>query len=272
MAIFDIRNTLRHLEQQLEKMIRAAENSPKNHPHENLRITTVNGKTRYYKKYTDKEGRAHSNYLSHEKNLELISSLAQESYDILFLKIAYQQLDAVKRALADINEEALSEIFSSMHNERKKLITPYAPDEEIFIQNWENDHYLPGYFSKNIPEIYTEKGERVRSKSEKIIADKYNMLHIPYKYEKPLVLLDRSQPVTVRPDFTLLNRRTFRQFYHEHLGRMDDPKYMIKNVYKLKLYEKNGIIIGDQLFLTFETSKQTLDTNHLDLLIDHYLK
>ena len=37
-------------------------------------------------------------------------------------------------------------------------------------------------------EILTEKGESVKSKSEKIIADKLNMMNIPYCYEVPLYL------------------------------------------------------------------------------------
>lgn len=35
-------------------------------------------------------------------------------------------------------------------------------------------------------EIYTQKGERVRSKSEKILADYFYYNNISYKYECPL--------------------------------------------------------------------------------------
>ena len=129
----------------------------------------------------------------------------------------------------------------------------------------------PGGKRENGQDRYSERGERVRSKSEKIIADKYNMMGFHYKYEKPLFLTDKTNFVTVRPDFTVLNVRKRKQYYHEHLGKMDDPKYVRRNIYKLRLYEKNGIFIGDQLFLTLESSEQPLDMNHFELMIKHYL-
>ena len=46
---------------------------------------------------------------------------------------------------------------------------------------------------------------------------------------------------------------------------------MRRNIYKLRLYEKNGIFIGDQLLLTMESSEQPLDMNHFELMIKHYL-
>ena len=53
--------------------------------------------------------------------------------------------------------------------------------------------------------IITEKGEAVRSKSEKIIADKLYMKEIPYVYEQPLYLKGYGYVV---PDFKILNVRT----------------------------------------------------------------
>ena len=108
-------------------------------------------------------------------------------------------------------------------------------DKEEYIKRWEAVKIPPSYFDPDLPEFFTERGEQVRSKSEKIIADKYYMIGIPYRYEQPLILLDRGKRVRVRPDFTVLNMRTRVQRFHEHLGRMDDPKYINKNIYKLRL-------------------------------------
>ena len=271
MAKTDIRKTLLQLEQDILNMIRAAEQNSTKYPPGALRLTNVKGKTRYYHNYTDEKGQKHSHYVSLKKDPALIRGLAQGSYDNAFLKTAYRQLHAVRRALKDINEDSLVNVYSLLHKERKKLINPYVPDDETFIRNWENDSYPPGYFSKDFPEIYTERQERVRSKSEKIIADKYKLLYIPYKYEKPLYLLDGTQFVTFRPDFTTLNVRTRKQYYHEHLGKMDDPKYVRRNMYKLSVYAKNGIFIGDQLLLTFESSDRPLDMQQFEMYIKHYL-
>lgn len=61
-----------------------------------------------------------------------------------------------------------------MHRERQKLVTPiWVPDDE-FVQVWQQEEYTGKEFAEGIPEFYTEKGERVRSKSEVIIADLFN--------------------------------------------------------------------------------------------------
>ena len=69
--------------------------------------------------------------------------------------------------------------------------------------------------------ILTAKGERVRSKSEKILADYFYSRKIPYHYEKPLHL--RGYGI-VYPDFTLLSRKTRREVYWEHEGLVE--KYL----------------------------------------------
>lgn len=54
-------------------------------------------------------------------------------------------------------------------------------------------HYLEyTYKSGDEPLNYTEKGEIVRSKSEKIIADRYHGLGIPYIYELPIRMKELS--------------------------------------------------------------------------------
>ena len=40
---------------------------------------------------------------------------------------------------------------------------------------------------------------------------------------------------------------------------------------KSRLYESNGIFIGEQLIITFESSVQPLDKREFELLIEKYL-
>lgn len=271
MAFMTIRETLQKKEKELIKLISIAEKEQREFVDETIQISMVKGKPRYYHHYRDVQGKKHLKYISARTDLDKIKELAQCSYTGEFLETAYEQLNAVRAALKNINEESLANVFGMLHPERKKLIMPFVPDDEEFVRKWENVEYPPGYFKEGLPEIYSERGERVRSKSEKIIADKYNLLKIPYRYEQPLILLDRGKKVRVRPDFTVLNIRTRTQRYHEHLGKMDDPEYINKNIYKLRLYEKNGIFVGDQLILTYETADQPLDMKHFEALIQRFL-
>ena len=116
--------------------------------------------------------------------------------------------------------------------------------------------------------ILSERGERVRSKSEKILADFFYRRNILYKYEKPLNLKGFG---TVYPDFTFLSKKTGQEIYWEHEGMMDKPEYARSAVRKIESYQKNEIYTGDRLILTFETEQSVLNTGVIEGLVKRYL-
>ena len=120
-------------------------------------------------------------------------------------------------------------------------------------------------------EFYTIRKERVRSKSELIIADELYRYGIPYRYEKPLILENRGRPVKFRPDFTIMNKTGGKILIFEHLGMLDKPDYVEKNINKIDIYEKNGFLLGDNLIVTHETGKTPLSRGVLDSYIEKYL-
>ena len=71
----------------------------------------------------------------------------------------------------------------------------------------------------------------------------------------PLELDSWGRKITIYPDFTVLNRRTGRKWYIEHLGMMDNPGYYEKAMIKLDTYEKNEIILGEQLLIFHEKNQ-----------------
>ena len=123
-------------------------------------------------------------------------------------------------------------------------------------------------FEDNIPVILSEKSERVRSKSEKILADYFYRHGIEYKYECPIYLKGLG---TVYPDFTFLSFKTGEEIYWEHNGRVDDPKYARRMVRKINAYENNGIYAGEKLILTYETEQTILNTGKIEQLVKRYL-
>lgn len=104
----------------------------------------------------------------------------------------------------------------------------------------------------------------MRSKSEKILADRFDDYKIPYKYEYPLVLSGRK----VYPDFTFFHPTGNQQIYWEHFGIMDDPSYCDSTLRKIELYNHNGIYIGGNLIVTFETAGYNLN----DRLVEGYIR
>lgn len=141
----------------------------------------------------------------------------------------------------------------------------------------------------------TLRGDYVGSKSEVIIADRLYVKGIPYHYEiafTPEAEIDVSRPVydqfgfiagyevigfspfdqdTLHPDFYVLNKRTRKAYFWEHLGKMDDPSYCLKNFNRFMRILDAGYIIGEDLIVTHEDSKHPLMTESIDEIIEKYL-
>ena len=112
----------------------------------------------------------------------------------------------------------------------------------------------------------TVSGERVRSKSEAIIAMLLHLNAIPYRYECALSL----GGVTLFPDFTIRHPVTGVLYYWEHFGLMDDPAYAKNAGSKLSLYAANGIIPSVHLITTYETKAYPLNAGMIEHLISYY--
>ena len=82
---------------------------------------------------------------------------------------------------------------------------------------------------------------------------------------------EQANPLRYYPDFTVLNKRTRKIYYWEHLGRLGDPEYCFDTLIKLEDYSDNGILLGKNLILTFESQKMPLYTANVDRLIKQFL-
>ena len=74
------------------------------------------------------------------------------------------------------------------------------------------------------------------------------------------------------PDFLVLNTRTRKEYYWEHYGKMDDPQYASRSVWKIKTYSSYGYIIGHPMIYTFEAKNYPLSMSQVLYLIEKYLK
>ena len=155
-----------------------------------------------------------------------------------------------------------------LHTQRQLLVTPVEPIWEKELAKWYDSEYHGKEFYEGPAEIVTEKGERVRSKSEKILADYFYRNNILYQYEKPLYLKGYG---TIYPDFTFLSKKTRKEIYREHEGMMDKPEYAKSAVKKIESYQRNGIHLGERLILTFETELTVLNSQIVEELVEKYL-
>lgn len=242
-----------------------AEKSLKGAPKEGrLRVANRKGAPQYY--LLTQSGDTSGTYIK-RKNLSIAKKLAQRDYDRKVVAVAERYCTAIDRFMKICPKQEISALHLDNPG-RNKLIQPYELSDEEFVKRWQEVSYQGKTFDMDASEIFTNRGERVRSKSEKMIADKLFEMGIPYRYEYPVQLKGYG---TIYPDFTILNTNLRKEIILEHLGMMDNPEYCIKALEKIQTYEKNGIFPGEQLLLTFETAVMPLDTRILQKMFEKFI-
>lgn len=183
-----------------------------------------------------------------------------------------KELKVLRKTAKEYPKVIVEEVYEQLPEEFKKHVTPIVPTDSMYASRWMERPYTHKQISDDVPFFKTMNGERVRSKSEVIIADRLSLNSVPYKYECPLVLQIDDELITIHPDFTLLRMSDRKVLYFEHCGMMDNEEYADELVKRINQYSRAGIILGDRLFLMFETSKTPLDVRVLDNLINSRFK
>lgn len=232
-----------------------------------------------------------------------IKSLVQKDYDGKVLKELKRELALVDGFIGAFHQERLDEIFENLGLERQAFAEPLRFPDEVYAERWLSVKYTGKPFSDDVPQLFTSRGERVRSKSEVIIADTLARLGVPYRYEFPHQLKVRGDSrgstrdydscgdsnrrgvracarkgsrreqhsAVFYPDFTCLNVRTRREIIWEHFGRMDDPEYATATAGKFDSYADNGIFPGESLVFTMETQERPLSPATVEAIVEKYL-
>lgn len=261
-------NTIQMLtkrKKQLEKIAKDKEKSLGKAPEGYLRLSKHGKGVQYYYRNDPKDL---SGVYIKKKDRKLAQRLAQKDYDEKVLLSIKKEINAIDKYLLYASRIYPENVYESLHTERQKLICPMCETEAQFVAQWESMEYSGKEFDAFAPKLYTARGERVRSKSEVIIADSLNREGIPYRYECPLYVEGWG---TVHPDFMVLNVKERKEIYWEHLGMMDDREYVEKALDKLAVYAVNGILPGKNLILTYETAKAPLNQKMVQMMIEQYL-
>ena len=251
---------------ELDKLISTIEKSLSVAPEGTLRIAHNGNRMQYYHRETPQDIKG--TYIPKEK-LSLAQALAQKDYDSRLLKQAKDNLSSINLLLTKFSDLSLTDIFKNLNEYRKELVKPRVLTVEEYVKEWLEEPYTRKSFSETDPCFFTRRGERVRSKAEIIIADMLADMRVPYKYECPVFLKGNE----VRyPDFTILLSHTREIKYLEHCGMMDDEKYLNRFFGKMSIYNRNGIILGRNLFMTFESKNHVLDTRELKRVIESIIE
>ncbi|VVB87290.1 RecBCD enzyme subunit RecD [uncultured archaeon] len=141
------------------------------------------------------------------------------------------------------------------------------------VKQLENKYYDARYIN------VSERGERMISKNEVIIANCLNKYkkQISYAYENKLKLENSGR--TIKPDFTIEHLGNGRRFYWEHLGMMTRDDYREKWELKKKGYFNDGFVIFTEansdtdkvLIITEENPNGGVDSQYFDQIVRKYI-
>ena len=264
----DINQLLNSRRNELKKLMTQIEKELSGMPEGRLRINHRRagpGSTQYYQCIPG--GSKNGRYIT-KSETGLAQALVRKSYLQMLKEQIKIQLVFLNNDIPDLSNIPFIDVFNALSSDRKKMILPLFEDDETFVRQWQSATYDKLPFEPETPVHMTDRGERVRSKSEKILADRFYAMGIPYFYEKPVKTGRNKQRV---PDFTLLNIRKREVYYWEHFGMMDDKDYVNSNINKINEYARAGIIPGKNLIMTFETKDKVLDTAAVNNIIKAYL-
>lgn len=195
-----------------------------------------------------------------EAESDLIHSLKLKRYISKSLAQLHQRIAADKNYLAAAS-------FYDPETVRSKLPIQYSDiaDLDIFLSGdvnpdqWKAENYQSNPMTIAIPHL-TPGGLKMRSKSEEIIGTRLEEQGFIFRYEPELILGNKNS----YPDFAILLPNKRRIVYWEHLGLIDDPEYVMRNLEKLEIYAKHGIYLGINLIITYETRDQPLTIIEVD--------
>lgn len=260
---------------ELQRLKEIVIKSLKQAPEGRLRSEMAQGKYPQYYLINDmyKKTYPKGKYLK-KGELDIAKRLAQKEYDQYVLdEIGKREKDIKNRLTLFENNNGIHKAYERLSCAKKHLVTPYVLPDEEYVNEWKKSltNGSTSYPLTNGSNPYpvtngfiTENGELVRSKSEKIIADKLFIHNVPYKYEAGIVLNNK----TIYPDFTILIVKTRETVYFEHFGMMDNPDYCKSAIERMELYESNGIHLGERLFVSFESSLKPISVSWIDMLIE----
>ena len=263
----DIKNGITKRKKYLEEVLEYCSSVSDSYPEGHLRIAEKKNGCQYYLRTekSDEKGR----YLKKDE-LKMVRQLAQKDYCKAVAKIASTEYKTLKKMEKIYVCSDLEEIYSKLNRNRQPLITPIMLPDDEYVRQWESVEYIGKDIKDMSTDFITEKGEKVRSKSELIIANTLYKMGIPYRYEYPIQLKGYYNGIAY-PDFTVLNVRKRKEIVWEHLGKMGDEGYVEDALYRLDKYEQNGYRLGDDLIITMETVAVPLGVSSIKRTIENYL-
>lgn len=237
-------------------------------PSGSLRVSPHRGSYQYFHVTEgSKRNGSKGSYIPMEQ-IGVARGLAQKVYNEEMASALAEGASVLKSALQKFNSSRIDTCYEMQGPVRRALVAPVYLPNDVYADRWQKVEYQGKEFLEEDSLLTTAKGDRVRSKSEVIIANMLNQMNVPYRYEYPLRL---SSGLVIYPDFTCLNVRTRDEFIWEHFGRMDDMDYQVKAFKKLDSLAQDGYVHGVNLIYTMENGMRPLNLKNIEQLVRAFL-
>lgn len=225
----------------------------------------------YVSFYLRRDGQKSGRYLSKKADRDLLQRLAQKDYAQKIVCQAKKELKAIEAFEKKYPQYTAEQVQDQYEKDALALIKPLVTTNDQYAKRWQEEYEIINDFHDFHKEncIYTTKrGEKVRSKSEVIIADALFYEKIPYYYERS-VYIDGIG--ICHPDFTVLNVNTRKEYIWEHFGMMSDMEYAQSSVRKIQEYQKAGYFLGKNFIATYEDAVHPLTPDLIKGVLEEYL-
>ena len=294
----EIIDTLKDIDGNLTETINASNSFLFSHGEKTLNIKSINGRTTFYSR--TKSG---TQVCVNSGNEKEIKALCTAYYAKKIRSAAVKEKKQIDACLAILGRDPEASDIGKVEERIPEAIKKNAVLSELtnegYAHKWQQGNDIVKKYRSRKKDDYhkyeTMRGDYVGSKSEVMIADRLHAKGIPYHYEiafTPEVIIDESRPVydefgmvigyetlgfspesedTLHPDFYVLNKRTRKAIFWEHLGKMDDSEYCRKNFNRFMRILDAGYVIGEDLIVTHEDSRHPLLPQEIDRIIEKYL-
>ena len=215
-----------------------------------------------------KRGKFHYNVINKKqigitKNKKLKRKLCRKKYLLFRKKELSKNISILEHALSKIHEATDKEAVNSFTGAYREM-----PDDYFYhpsMEKWLAESSKENLYRKEGLKCTSNKGTKLRSKSEVFIANKLEFYNLFYWYEAKIKVKDE----TVYPDFAIINPYTGKVILWEHFGALHLDGYAKKMIEKMDKYLKLGYIPFETIIYTFEPD--VLDPERLKFLIENII-
>ncbi len=178
---------------ELEKACKSKQVEVKRNPSGLVRIVRNHGKLQFYKRKSKSD--LQGTYMPRSQN-PVAYKLIQSDYDSKALTAIREEISFLKNFLLQYKIKNSSHLFETLPDTRQQIVTPLTLSESQYAEEWLSITYPKKEISSDIPQLFTDNGEQVRSKAEVIIANALKAAGIPYRYEFHVIYKQQSRKNT----------------------------------------------------------------------------